>query len=296
MQTATPTAMPTLTPTAPTANSLRANLSVVLASTWMRLVTISRYKGQMLTDLIIPIVFASMPILLGRATAGDQAGEIFAAKAGTANYVGFMLIGSSVFMIVSNSFWHIANWLRWEMEIGTLEGLYLTPTGRIFIAAGTALYSMARSTLSAFVAYFIGSFILGVNPFQGELLLALVFILVGLLPVYGMALIFGAIVLRLKEANALINLMQWLVSFLMGVYFPVTVLPPFVRFIALAFPPTWMTNGVRSALLGVGFFFGAWYKDLAVLWVFLFVAPLMGYYIFTYVETQMRRNQGLGQF
>lgn len=57
-----------------------------------------------------------------------------------------------------------------------------------------------------------------------------------------------------------------------------------------------MTNGVRSALLGVGYFFGAWYKDLAVLWVFLFIAPLAGYFIFTRVETAMRRNEGLGQF
>ena len=277
-------------------HSLQANLSVVLASTWMRLLTISRYKGQLISDIVVPIVMASMPILLGRATAGDQAGQIFEARTGTANYVAYMLIGSSVFTIVSSSFWHIANWLRWEMQTGTLEALYMTPTGRVWIAAGTALYSMLRSTLSAFVSYFAGSLILGVNPFQGELLMALVFIVVGLLPVYGMALIFGAVVLKLKEANALINLMQWLVSFLMGVYFPVAILPPFFRFLALAFPPTWMTNGVRSALLGVGYFFGAWYKDLAVLWVFLFIAPLAGYFIFTRVETAMRRNEGLGQF
>lgn len=277
-------------------HSLQAKLSVVLASTWMRLITISRYKGQMVTDIVVPVVMASMPILLGRATAGAQAGQIFEARTGTANYVAYMLIGSAVFTIVSNAFWHIANWLRWEMQTGTLEALYMTPTGRIWIAAGTALYSMLRSTLSAFVAYFIGSLILGVNPLQGELLLALVFILVGLLPVYGMALIFGAIVLKLKEANALINLMQWLVGFLMGVYFPVAILPPLFRFLALAFPPTWMTNGVRSALLGVGYFFGAWYKDLAVLWGFLFVAPIIGYFIFTRVETSMRRNEGLGQF
>jgi hypothetical protein len=57
-----------------------------------------------------------------------------------------------------------------------------------------------------------------------------------------------------------------------------------------------MTNGVRAALLGVGFFFGNWYRDLAVLWAFLLVAPLFGYWVFTRVENSVRRNEGVGTF
>jgi ABC-2 type transport system permease protein len=276
--------------------SWKANLSVILASTRMRLITISRYPGQLLIDIFIPIVFAAMPILLGRASGGENAVEVFAANTGTANYVGYMLIGSAVFTIVSLSFWHVANWLRWEMETGTLEALYLAPTHRFWVAAGTALYSAMRGIISALVAYFIGSLVLGVNPIQGDMLIALAFILVGVIPLYGMTLLFGAVVLKVKEANALISLMQWLVSFLMGVFFPIAFFPPLMRVVALLFPPTWMTNGVRSALLGIGFFFGEWYLDLAILWVFLIFAPLVGYWVFSRVETGIRRNEGVGQF
>jgi ABC-2 type transport system permease protein len=276
--------------------SWKANLSVILASTRMRLITISRYPGQLLIDIFIPIVFAAMPILLGRASGGENAVEVFAANTGTANYVGYMLIGSAVFTIVSLSFWHVANWLRWEMETGTLEALYLAPTHRFWVAAGTALYSAMRGIISALVAYFIGSLVLGVNPIQGDMLIALAFILVGVIPLYGMTLLFGAVVLKVKEANALISLMQWLVSFLMGVFFPIAFFPPLMRVVALLFPPTWMTNGVRSALLGIGFFFGEWYLDLAILWVFLIFAPLVGYWVFSRVETGIRKNEGVGQF
>lgn len=276
--------------------SLRSNLSVLLASTWMRMMTISRYPGQLILDIVIPIVFASMPILLGRATAGPQAAVNFKRNTGTANYVAYMLIGASAFSIVSYAFWHIANWLRWEQETGTLEALYLSPTHRIWVAAGTALYSCLRGLFSAIVAYLLGSIILGVNPFQGDIALAFVFILVGLLPLYSLTLLFGAVVLKVKESNALINLMQWGVSFLMGVFFPVTIFPTMVKVFALLFPPTWMTNGVRSALLGVGYFFGTWYKDLAVLWAFLLVAPLFGYWLFTRTEISIRKNEGMGQF
>ena len=49
-----------------------------------------------------------------------------------------------------------------------------------------------------------------------------------------LTLLFGALVLKVKEANALINLMQWAVSFLMGIFFPVAVMPPLLRAVALA--------------------------------------------------------------
>ncbi len=90
--------------------------------------------------------------------------------------------------------------------------------------------------------------------------------------------------------------MQWLVSFLMGIFFPIAIFPPLVRFISMAFPPTWLTNGVRSAILGVGYFFGEWYLDLAMLWVFMIIAPLVGYRVFQRVENGIKRNEGVGQY
>ncbi len=274
----------------------RVNLSAMLASTKTRLLIISRYKGSMVMDIVTPIVLAMVPILLGRSAAGDQAGQVFAANTGTDNFVAFMMIGASVFTIVNMAFWHIANWLRWEMQTGTIEAIYLTPTDRIWIAGGTALYSLMRSIVTAFIAYFIGSWLLGVNPLQGELLLALAFIFVGAIPLYGMMLIFGALILKIKEANAIINLSQWVLNLLMGVFYPIAVLPPLVRMISMLFPPTWMTNGVRASILGVGFFFGEWYLDMAVLWAFLIVSPLVGAWVFRKAEDSVRRNEGIGKF
>jgi ABC-2 type transport system permease protein len=275
--------------------ALRSNFSAMLASFRMRLTTIARYPGQLVMDIFIPIVFAYMPILLGRASSSNPEAT-FAANTGTSNYIAYMLIGSSVFTLVNFAFWHVAYWLRWEQEAGTLESLYLVPTHRIWVVAGTALYSCLRGLFSALAAYLLGSLVLGVNPFQGEVLLALVFIIAGLIPLYSMTLLYGAIILKVKEANALVNLLQWGVSLFMGIFFPISVLPPLLRTIALLFPPTWMTNGVRSALLGVGFFFKNWYFDLAILWIFILITPFLGYWVFSRTENSIRRNEGVGQF
>jgi ABC-2 type transport system permease protein len=271
-------------------------LSALLAETRLRMINISRYPGQLVMEIVIPIVFAAMPMLLGQASGGADAAANFARHTGTANYVAYMLIGANVFTLISNAFWHIAHWLRFEQETGTLEAVYLAPTPTITLAAGVALYSVIRGLAAALIAYVIGCLVFQVNPLQGDVLLALGFIFFGLLPVYGMALLFGAVVLKVKESNSLVGLMQWVVSFLMGLFFPVAALPPVVRLAALLFPPTWITNGVRSALLGVGFFFGEWYLDMAVLWAFMLFAPLFGFWAFTRVERGIQRNEGVGQF
>ena len=274
----------------------RQKVSAALAETRLRLLNIARYPGQLVMEIVIPIVFAAMPMLLGRATAGDNAAANFAANTGTANYVAYLLIGANAFTLVSHAFWHVAYWLRFEQETGTLEAVYLTPTSSATLVAGVSLYSAVRGVGAALVAYVVGCFIFGVNPVQGDVLLALLFVFVGLIPIYAVTMLFGAMVLKVKEVNSIINLMQWVVSFLMGIFFPVAVMPPLLRAVALAFPPTWMVNGVRSSLLGVGYFFQVWYLDFAMLWLFLLIVPLIGTWAFTRVETSLRRNEGIGHF
>jgi ABC-2 type transport system permease protein len=275
---------------------LRHRWSAALAEARIRLLHMTRYPGQLALEIVIPLIFAAMPMILGRAIPGGDPAARFEANTGTANYVAFLLVGSTAFVIVTRAFTDIASWLRFEQETGTLEAVYLTPTSAVTLATGVALYSAARSTGTGLVAYLLGSLVFQVNPLEGNVLLAFAFILVGLTPVYAMAFLFGALVIKVKESNELVAVMQWLVCFLMGVYFPVAVLPPLARGLALAFPPTWMVNGVRSALLDVGYFFGTWYADLAVLWVFLLLTPMLSVWLFRRVERNIRRHEGMGAF
>lgn len=282
--------------------NFRNKMDLVWTVAVARFKTLARYKGWLLMDVSVPIVFAALPVLLGMALGGANAGTNFSTNleeltgASTENFQIYMLIGANVFMIVSNSLWQVGFWIRRERMTGTLESIYLAPASRMLVLAGVSLYANLRSILVFFISFTIGCLIFGVQPFQGQFLVAIMFLLAGLIPLWGVSFFFGSIVMKLKEANAIINVVQLGISFLMGVYFPIEIFPRVLQWVALSFPPTWMTNGVRSSILGLSYFLDQWYLDFAVLWLFALLFPIMGLFAFQRIENSIKKNEGVGHF
>ncbi len=276
----------------------RSELHIAWAVFTSRLRIVARYRGTFLLESLLPILMAALPILLGVAVAGGDAAaqRNFADHTGTSNYKLYMLIGADVFTVVTIMLWVVAYWIRREMESGTLEALYLTPAKRFSLVTGVASYAFLRALIAFVIGLLLGAPLLGINPFQGQVLLAMMFMLVGLLPVWGLSFLFGALIMRVKEANSVVNLLQWVVSFAMGVFFPVTALPPVLRWATMAFPPTWMTHDVRASILDLSYFLQVWYRDLAVLLVFALAVPLLGYWAFATMERRIKAREGVGQF
>jgi len=276
--------------------SWRADLGVVKAVLIARLKIISRYKGSLLMDTFMPVVFAAMPIILGVSVAGANAGGNFAERTGTSNYKMYMLVGSCTFMVVSVMLWLVGYWLRREQETGTLESVFLAPAGQIYVLSGVTLYALIRTIAAFGSALVIGSLLFQVNPLDGNLAAAMGFLAIGLIPLWGLSMLFGALILRIKEANSVIQLMTWVVSFLMGIFFPLAFFPPLLRGIALLFPPTVMNDAMRASLLNLETFFGSWYASLAVMLAFAFAIPLLGYEMFAHTGRRVRAREGVGQY
>lgn len=276
--------------------SWRASAGVVKAVLIARLKIISRYKGALLMDSFLPVVFAAMPIILGVAVGGANAGTNFSERTGTSNYKLYMLIGSCTFMVVSVMLWLVGYWIRREQETGTLESIFLAPARQIYVLSGVTFYALIRTLVAFGTALLIGSLVFGVNPFEGNIAAAIGFLAIGLIPLWGLSMLFGALILRIKEGNSVIQLMTWVVSFLMGIFFPLTLFPPLLQGIALLFPPTVMNDAMRAAMLNLGTFFGSWYASLAVMLAFAFAVPLLGYEMFAHTSRRIRAREGVGQY
>jgi len=282
----------------------RADLDVLATVLIARLKIISRYRGFLVMEALLPIIFAAFPLLLGTAIGGPNAGANFLRNTGQASvpdvtsyYRLYMLLGACTFTVVTLMMWLIGYWVRREQETGTLESMYLAPAKRFYVLAGVTTYAFLRSMLIFFIALTLGSLAFGVNPLSGNILLALGFMAAGFLPLWGIGFLFGAFILKIKEANSIVQMMQWVVAFLMGIYYPVTFFPPLMQYAAASFPPTMMNDGVRSSVLGVGYLFGSgWWVPFALLIGFSLVLPLLGYQFFLDTERRLKRKEGVGQY
>lgn len=279
---------------------LREHLGVVWGTFIVRIKTISRYKGMLFMDILMPILFAAMPILLGQALAGSisAASDNFEQNTGLigANYVAFIIIGANVFSTVTTSLWLFGFFIRREQTLGTLESLFMTPAHQITILAGLTLYVEVRSIITFTAGYFFGCLLFSINPLQGQAGLAFGILLIGLIPIYGLSFLLGALILKIKQANSLLNTFQWFLGIIMGVFFPITVLPVFFQIFAYIFPGFWLNYSIQAALMDLKWFFFNIYGHLAIIFAFALICPLIGYWIFAKAEARSKSGEGIGQF
>jgi ABC-2 type transport system permease protein len=269
-----------------------------------RIRIITRYKGAILMEAFLPIVFAAMPVLLGTTVAAQQgvdAGQVFCnnTRIGgrcTENFKLYMLIGAATFTVVSLMLWLIGYWVRREQETGTLESLYLAPARRFWVLAGVTSYAFLRAMIAFVIAIALGSVLFQVNPLEHGVGLALVFLAVGFLPLWGLAFMFGAFIMKIKEADSVIQVLQWVLAFLMGVFYPIALLPGYMQTVAALFPPTVMTDAVRASILDISYFYGSPYASLAVLFGMALVVPLLGYEVFEATERRLKKREGVGHY
>lgn len=274
----------------------RAHLRIATWAIYARYREMASFPGWFLLDALIPLIITTVPILLSRAADVDQPALHFASRAGTQEYAAFLLIGANTFLLTLRAFWDMGLWLRKEQQTGTLEALYTTPADRRWLLVGLAVFNLARGLVNLMLSFAIGCLLFSINPFHRDYVLALAFLIVGVVPLYALSLLYGVLVLRLKETDALIQIAQVVLTLALGIYYPVTALPLLAKVVALLFPPTWMNHGLRGALLGTGYLMQSWAGDLAILaGMALFGLPL-AFSALRRAERIMQRGSGVGQF
>jgi ABC-2 type transport system permease protein len=275
---------------------MSAAFALVRWSIYARFRELAGYPGWFLLDALIPLIIVAISTFLGRAVGGAQATENFARQAGTPEYAAFLLIGANAFLLTLRAFWDLGLWLRKEQQAGTLEALYVTPADRRWILVGLAGFNLVRGVANLLLSFAIGSLVFGIDPFGRNYPLALAFLAVGAVPLYALSLLYGTLVLRFKEADALIQIAQVALTLLIGVYYPVTILPGLLRFMAYLVPPAWIAGGMRAALLDTAYLLGSWPADLGVLAVMALAGPPLAFAALRGAERALQKRTGIGAF
>ena len=108
-------------------------------------------------------------------------------------------------------------------------------------------------------------------------------------------MVFGSLVIRFKEANALVFLVRGIVMVFAGTAYPLAVLPGWMQGVAALLPLTYAIRDVRAVVLA-GATFADIGADLARLALFALILPVLGVAAFAFTERRARRTGALGQY
>jgi hypothetical protein len=123
---------------------------------------------------IWPVIFPAVYILGGRALAGPNGGGllVFTSKTGIPDFIGYIAVGTTVWMWQNVVLWNVGFALREEQLRGTLESNWLSPTWRFSFLIGNSVTHMFSMLVFLAIAAFEFIVFFGVH-IQGNPLLAL---------------------------------------------------------------------------------------------------------------------------
>jgi ABC-2 type transport system permease protein len=210
-----------------------------------------RYPGRFLGFLFWPIALPLAYVYQAQGYAGGSQAAVnaFAQRAGTAEIAGFLFLGWAAYMWISMILWGPGTALREEQVRGSLEALFMTPVSRLVILFGPVVSQLVWALWMFAVVGGALTLLFGLAISPLAALRAIGVVLVAVPALYGLGALFAAVVLRFGEVGALVLVVRGLFTVFCGMTFPIVILPEWARAVALALPPTYLIDELRSVLL-----------------------------------------------
>lgn len=272
------------------------NVRTALAVVRKEWIVFVRYPTWVVGSFIWPALFPAIYVFLAKALSGPggQAVAVFNSYSGTTDYVGFILFGTTLWMILNMTLWNLGSHLRQEQIRGTLEATWTTPASRTSLLFGASTLQFLQSMLFLITTLLTVRLVYGFQLHGNALLLAGLLVL-SLLPVIGLGILFASLVVWFKETNSMVFLVRGIFMVFAGMTYPVEVLPGWMQAISAALPLTYAIRSMRAVgLAGAGW--ADVRSDALALGVFSVIFLAIGLISFRIVERQGQRAGTLGHY
>ena len=209
------------------------------------------------------------------------------------DYFSFVIIGIAFQSYLGLSMDTMASSLRREQLLGTLESVAATRTPLTVFAIGGALWQFVFASYRVLVYLVFGWLFFGLSLADANLPAALLVLLLSMLAFAGVGVVSGSFILVFKQGDPIRWLYGSAATLLGGVYFPVAMLPDWLRPFSAAFPITHALEAMRKAvLMGAGV--GRLSTELLVLAGFAAVSVPAGTLAFRWALRRIRIDGSLG--
>lgn len=178
---------------------------------------------------------------------GFQANNPYLAQYG-GNYMVFLIIGIIFQSFVTVSQSSFSQTIRNEQYMGTLEALLLSKTPLHQILTYSSLWTFLFTAINTGVILAIA-----ITVFQVDLnvnyLASAIILLLSIVSLAGIGMMSAGVIMVTKQGDPITWFVSIISAFLSGVYYPIEVLPKFLKGLALILPNTHALIALRQTLI-----------------------------------------------
>ena len=211
-------------------------------------------------------------------------------------YFPFVVVGLAVQNLAGAGLTGFSQAIANEQYVGTLEPVLAAGRGAFRVLAAA---SLARNTLSStrLIFYLVAAAVIFGVPFRPEgIPLFLAVVLITAAAYFGLGMLSAAFVLAYKQGNPVNIIFGELSAVLAGVYFPLAVLPGWLRAVAKFLPLTYALEVARRALLTGGPAPPGTGRGLLILGCFAAASLAVGAAAFRWAFRRARREGSLAWY
>jgi len=166
----------------------------------------------------------------------------------SSNTFEFMAPGFLAMMVMMGGMGGLASAISRERELGTLDGMMMSPISRFSVIFGKALSQTARGLFQGLIMVGLTMILFGVRIYGSPILMILV-LLLGVLGFVGIGIIATSVASEQETATMILMMMQIPMMFLSGILYPIEQLPLWMQMISRVIPLTYAVTALRKVMV-----------------------------------------------
>lgn len=173
-------------------------------------------------------------------------------------YFGFAVVGIAILEVIGASLAGLPPALRQELVAGTFERLVLSPAGAVTTTVAMLAFPMLVALLSGTIALAFGVAVFGLPLHWATAPFAIPVAFLAATAFAPFAIVIGGAVLAVKQAGRVSGFVVTGLSLIGGFFFPVNLLPAWIRWMSEVQPFTPSLNLLRHLLIGTPLLEAEW--------------------------------------
>ncbi|HKG44622.1 MAG TPA: ABC transporter permease [Gaiellaceae bacterium] len=201
-----------------------------------------------------------------------------------------LLIGAVVWSYLGIVFEILIETIAWERWEGTIEYTFMAPLKRSMHLLGMGVFAILYGLVRATIVFAAIAALFGLHMPEANFASAFVLLAVASVSFVGIGMMTAVLPLISPEKGTQFGYVgQGLMLVVSGVYYPVSVLPTFMQWLAKISPATYALRGMRQAILE-GASIGAVWAELWPLIVIGLTSVPLGIWVFQRGEVHAKKH------